>query len=235
LSEGLSPGDVGKELTEHGKRHADAHHAPDRRDVLISISEAIVLSVVTIVAAWSGFSAAKWKTESDLEIADGDVAHTQANRSFGQSLTIRGNDATAFNAWFGAYTAGRARAAAVAARQFRPGYRAAFEAWLATHPFTNHDAPPDPQSMPQYRLPGRARSVRLDAKADHLFEDGAHAAEYSDKYVRTTVILASVLFLVGIGTHFPSRGARIGLVAVGLALLGFAVVLIALLPAPGLG
>jgi hypothetical protein len=194
-----------------------------------------VLSLVTVIAAWSGFSAAKWKTESDLELADGDVAHTQASRAFDQSLTLRVGDATTFNAWFGAYTAGRMKAAEVAARRFRPGYRAAFDAWLATHPFTNADAPPGPQSMPQYRLPGRARSIRLDAKADHLFESGEHAASYSDQYVRTTVILASVLFLIGISSHFGVRGVRIGLLSVGVALLLFAVVLIALLPAPSIG
>jgi hypothetical protein len=89
--------------------------------------------------------------------------------------------------------------------------------------------------MPQYHLPGRAASALLDAKANHLFEKGEHSAEYADNYVRTTVILASVLFLIGISSHFPVRGARIGLISVGVALLIFAVVLIALLPAPTIG
>jgi hypothetical protein len=46
------------------------------------------------------------------------------------------------------------------------------------------------------------------------------------------VILASVLFLVGISSHFPLRGVRIGLVAVGAALLLFGAVQILQLPGP---
>jgi hypothetical protein len=47
-----------------------------------------------------------------------------------------------------------------------------------------------------------------------------------------TVILASVLFLVGISSHFPVREMRLGLVGVGMALLLVAAVQILILPAP---
>ena len=60
-------------------------------------------------------------------------------------------------------------------------------------------------------------------------------AEYgntSDKYVRTTVFLASVLFLIGISTHFPIRSGRYALIAVGLAVLVFSLVQLAQLPRP---
>ena len=86
--------------------------------------------------------------------------------------------------------------------------------------------------MPEYVPTGLADSRRLDAEADVLFAEGHEAAETADNYVRTTVILASVLFLVGISTQFPLRGVRYGLLAVGAGLLVFAVVLILLLPLP---
>ena len=50
--------------------------------------------------------------------------------------------------------------------------------------------------------------------------------------IRVTVILASVLFLVGISSHFPLRGVRIGLVTAGAVLLLFAAVQILQLPGP---
>ena len=37
-----------------------------QRDRLVAIFEAILLSVVALLAAWSGYSAAKWGTESSL-------------------------------------------------------------------------------------------------------------------------------------------------------------------------
>ena len=58
------------------------------------------------------------------------------------------------------------------------------------------------------------------------------AASNSDNYVRTTIFLASVLFLVGISSHFRVRGARIALVIVGASMMTLAIVLLATAPKP---
>ena len=57
-------------------------------------------------------------------------------------------------------------------------------------------------------------------------------ARTADKYIRDTVFLATVLFLVGISGHFRIRAARFGLIGVGAALLVFAVIQLTGLPAP---
>lgn len=226
VAEGLSPVEVGKELGEHAE-HADAQHGRT-----LPIAEAIVLSLVAIIAAWSGFSAAKWSTESSLNLAKASATRVKANRAFGESLVNRVGDATTFNAWFGAYITGKKQAVVVAERRFQPEYKPAFDAWLATHPFTNPNAPPGPAAMPQYKPKGEAQATALDHAADAYYDEGQHSAETADDYIRATVILASVLFLVGIGSHFPIKGVRIGLAAVGGALLLFAVIDIATLPWP---
>ena len=86
--------------------------------------------------------------------------------------------------------------------------------------------------MPQYKPPGAAETRRLDREADALFGQGEHAATNSDEYVRVTVILASVLFIVGISSQFPISAVRYGLVALGGALLVFGAVEILQLPGP---
>jgi hypothetical protein len=58
VPEGLSTAEVGKEIGEHG-RHAAAHQGAGRHGRVISITEAVLLSIVAIIAAWSGYSAAK--------------------------------------------------------------------------------------------------------------------------------------------------------------------------------
>jgi hypothetical protein len=121
---------------------------------------------------------------------------------------------------------------ALAVHRFRPEFRVAFDAWRATNPESNPQAPSGPTFMPQYRQPGLARAVRLDQEADEAFASGVTAAQRSDDYIRTTVFLATVLFLVGISTQFPLRGVRYGLVAVGAVLLVFSVVQLAQLPGP---
>jgi len=231
VAEGLSAVEVGKELGEHAQ-HTAGHGESGLHDRIISIAEALLLSIVTIVAAWSGYSAAKWGTESSLKLAKASATRTEANRAYQQALTVRVGDSTTFNAWFAAKIAHDADGARVAERRFRPGYRAAFEAWLATHPFSNPDAPAGPQAMPQYKPTGEAASKRLDAEADAHYAEGQHAAETGDNYIRTTVILASVLFLVGISSHFRIRSARLCLIVLGASLLVFAAILILQLPAP---
>ena len=234
MPEGLSATEVGKEIVEHAKHseHSGEHGDGSGHGRLIPIAEAVLLSIVTITAAWSGFSAAKWDTESSLKLAKASATRTKANRYFEEALTYRAEDATTFNAWFTAEIAGDKAAMRVAERRFRPPYRAAFVAWLATHPFTNPNAPPGPQSMPQYKPTGQALSQAFDAQADAYYAQGEKAARTGDDYVRVTVILASVLFLVGISTQFRLRGVRYGLIIVGTLLLLFACEQILSLPGP---
>jgi len=227
VSEGVSATDIGPELARHADEHRRARH-----DRLLSVAEAVVLSVVTLVAAWSGYAAAKWSTESRLKLAEAASVRSDASRAFQQALTLRVGDATTFNSWFAAYLVGDETSVAVAERRFRPEYRPAFRAWLATDPFTNPAAPPGPQSMPQYHPAGEAESRSLDAHAREAYAEGQHAGEVGDDYVRTTVVLASVLFLVGISSHFTIRPVRVGVLALASVLLLAAAVAIARLPAP---
>lgn len=227
MGEGLSATEIGQEVVHHARAHRDA---PAER--AISIAEAIVLSIVTLVAAWSGYAAAKWSTESRLEAADASAERASANRAFQQSLTLRAADVSMFNAWFAAYLAGDHNAALVAYKRFRPAYRVAFDAWLATDPFTNPNAPAGPSDMPQYTPTGEAESRAHDARARAADHESEHAGETGDDYIRTTVILASVLFLVGISTQFSIRKVRLGMLALGGVLLVVATVAILQLPTP---
>ena len=137
-----------------------------------------------------------------------------------------------FNAAETAYVAHNTKLFQLDLKRMRPGYRPAVEAWLALHPLKNPKAPPDPSYMPQYRVPQQALGVALSAHADALFSKGQSAAGTADKYVRLTVFLAAVLFLVGIGSRFPVRVARYGLVGVAAVLLVISVVQLLALPGP---
>ena len=227
MAEGLSARDVGKEIGAHAK---GVDH--DRRDRLLSIAEATLLSIVALLAAWSGYAAAKHSTESRVTFAEASTARTEASRANVDALELRNLDSSTFEAWFTAYTAGNERAMAIAERRFRPRFRVAFEAWRATRPEVNPQAPRGPTYMPQYVQPELARARTLDGQADEAFAAGASAGKTADDYVRATVFLAVVLFLVGISAHFPLRAARYGLIALGVVLLVVSVVQLASLPRP---
>src|SRR5205085_10884408 len=167
--EGLSATEVGKEIAEH-REHASGDHA--QRDRLIAIFEAVLLSVVALLAAWSGYSAAKWGTKSSLSLAKASSTRTKASLAQVQATQIRTLDSVSFNAAETAYTANDPRLFRLAVKRLRPGYRPAFTAWLALHPLKNPNAPPDPSYLPQYRIPQEAQGRALTAKADAYFAEG---------------------------------------------------------------
>src|SRR6478609_6262158 len=200
MAEGLTPSEAAKEL-EHHRHSEQGRHGETRREV-IAILEAVLLSVVTIVTAWAGYSAAKWGTESRLELAHASALRIEANRAFAIAAENRNFDASTF------------------------------DAWQATDPDHNPSAPPGPTYMPEYRQPQKDQANQLDRRADVETASGYHSASVADNYVRITVLLATVLFLVGIGSTFRVRQVRLVLASVGAVMLVTAVALIAQQPLP---
>jgi hypothetical protein len=229
MAEALSASELAGEISRH-KKHSDAHeHEGDDTDTgndtrshdrTLSIIEAVMLAIVALLAAYTGYASAKWNTESSVHLAEASAARTEANRAALNAQNLRDFDSTTFNTWFTAYVAGDSTAEAVAVRRFRPPFEVAFDAWLATNPFTNSKAPPGPTYMPQYKQPELAASAALDKKASEQYTLGVQAGSNADNYIRDTIYLATILFLIGIGGHFRFIRIRIGLVALsGLMML----------------
>ena len=115
-------------------------------------------------------------------------------------------------------------------RRFRPEYRAAFDAWLKTDPFHNPNAPPGPIFMPEYKNAMTARAAEHARLASAAQEEGTRAREQGDKYLRNTVLLATVLFLTALAQKFTVTRVRIGLIVVCGTLLVIALAFIATYP-----
>ena len=107
---------------------------------------------------------------------------------------------------------------------------------------STHGAPRSPRRIPT-RLGARPTCRNTDSRGSRRRRrwtsrrtrpspQARPRARTSDKYVRTTVFLASVLFLVGISTRFPLRGGRYALVALGAVLLVVSLVQLTQLPGP---
>jgi hypothetical protein len=108
----------------------------ERRERWITISESVLRSLVTLAAAWSGFSAAKWSTHSSVTLAKASADRAKSNRALLTAMELRNLDSTFLNAWLNAYAAGDQAVIAISERRFRPEFRVAFDAWRATEPET---------------------------------------------------------------------------------------------------
>jgi hypothetical protein len=84
--------------------------------------------------------------------------------------------------------------------------------------------------MPQYRNRLLARAAVLRGQASATFEEGTRARETGNHYVRTTVLLATVLFLIALSQRFRVMGVRLATFGVSLVLLGIALYSISTYP-----
>jgi len=84
--------------------------------------------------------------------------------------------------------------------------------------------------MPSYHNPNQQEADRLNALASETFDMGTQARENADKYVRDTVLFASVLFLIALAQRLKVVQARIALGAVACGLLAFVIVSVVQLP-----
>jgi hypothetical protein len=255
MAEGLNPIEAGKKLHEHGEKPhghggegsagsaGDKGHgggngdegdssggAGGRHPRIVQVCEAVLLAIVTLTAAWAGYSAARWSTESRVEIAQSSTLRNIATRDALEAISLRNFDSSTFNAWFIAFTLNNPQKEAIAERRFRPAFRIAFNAWMATDPLHNPHAPPGPTYMPQYKVPAQTQANALDNEATAKFNAGTQAGATSDNYIQITVFLAAVLFLVGIGSSFKLYGVRYALITFGAALLIISLVLISRQP-----
>jgi hypothetical protein len=183
---------------------------------------AIMLGVVAIATAWSGFQAARWDGEQAAKYVQASDLRVESARYSTQAGQVALYDTGVFNQWLNAYSHGETKLTSLYERRFRPEFKPAFQAWLATDPFNNPNAPPGPLLMPQYKLSLAEKATQLEADASRTFDEGQAANQQSDDYVLNTVILATVLFFIAIAERFEWRAVRsaILLVALGMLLLG---------------
>jgi len=191
---------------------------------------AFLLAFVAIATAWSGYQAARWDGHEAELYAQASTIRVRAD----QVLTLGGQqrllDVTTFNTWIEARFEGRTELTALYERRFSPEFKVAFDAWLATKPFSNPGAPPGPSFMPEYVNPQLEQGAELNELANRRFEEGTIARSRADDYIRTTVMLATVLFLIALSQRFRVRRVRYGVLGVAGGLMIFGLVTILTFP-----
>jgi hypothetical protein len=225
MAETVSPGEVA-----HTVVHGHKREHTDRRERLIEIGEAVLLAIVAISTAWSGYQTGKWDGHQASLYSLSSRYRVQADSATTLSGQQRLYDTNTFGFWLQAKSQGNEADAKLFERRFRPEYRPAFRAWIALDPLHNPKAPPGPILMPQYRNAAEERAVIRNRQAGEAFEAGTQARERGDRYLKITVLLATVLFLTALAQKFKVHSVRIALLVVCAVLLAIALVSIASYP-----
>ena len=134
----------------------------------------MLLAVATVATAWSGYQSTRWNGEQAkagaranalrIESAQGRGTREHPDRGRRRDLHAMGRMPTPQR---------QTQLADFYFRRFRKEFRPAVDAWVATRPLKNPNAPPTPFAMPQYQLAARAEAERLDAEAEALRRAGA--------------------------------------------------------------
>ena len=217
--------EVAHHLSEHHKEQPQtlAHE-------ILEIVEAIVLAVVAIATAWSGYQAALWTGHQAELYGLASRYRVQAEGAANVANQERLYNASTVVEWLKAEANGQKKLSDLFERRFLPEFRPAFESWKKTDPLNNPNAPAGPFFMPEYRSSKTDEAAKLNDKATESFEEGNRARQRSDDYVRVTVMLATVLLLTAISQRFKVRGVRIGLAVVAALLLCLPIYRILTLP-----
>jgi hypothetical protein len=175
----------------------------------IEILEAVILALVAVATAWSGYQAASWAGRRAGLYARADRLRVAAEGLATLAGEERIFDSDTFNSWLTAKLGGKEKEAEFFQRRFRDEYRPAFAAWLKTDPFNSAQAPPGPIFMPEYHNADHEHFLGLSKQATEVADQGAKSGETGDQYVRITVLLATVLLITAIGQRFRFKTVRI--------------------------
>jgi hypothetical protein len=230
VTEGLNP----VEVAEQQKRHREKGHEDQpttRSGRFLQIGEAILLSLVTVSAAWCGFAAAQYGTESRIDFSEAGQLRTDADSLLLSSLEIENMNQQNFNSWWVAYLLEDEAGMTFAETLFRPDFRASFDDWRSQGGPENKTVP-SPFLLESYERPLINAGQEKLAEANNLQAMGVSKGIHGDQYVRITVFLSGILFLVGISSTFSLHKVRYALISVGGILLIAAVWQIFTLPPP---
>ena len=153
----------------------------------VEIVATVLLAFAAVATAWSSYQANRWNGEQTKASSRVNALRIDAARAgtrpgpdpgrhrdvlpVGQRHSDRGTRARDFYA-----------------ARFRPEFRPAFDAWRATEPLTNTDAPPTPFAMDEYQLQARSDAERLDAQAEGLAAVVRRNIQRSANYVLGVVL-----------------------------------------------
>ena len=203
-----SVGPVGYVIRKLTQVRESGDTSPARLEV-VEIIEALILALVAVATAWSGYQAAQWAGKRAEDYSKANRLRVTAEGLATLAGQERIYDSDTFNSWLAARLDGKAEAAEFFERRFRDEYRTAFAAWMSTDPFKNAQAPPGPIFMPEYHNAKHEQFLGLNKQAAEIADQGTKSGETGDQYVRITVFLAAVLLITAIGQRFRFKSVRV--------------------------
>ncbi len=180
----------------------------------IEVIATTLLAVAAVATAWSGYQATRWNGEQAKASGRTNAIRIEAARAQGLAEAQKQVDVATFSQWVDAYALHRTQLADFYFKRFRTELTPAVNAWIATRPLKNPQAPLTPFAMPEYKQAAAADAARLDAAAEISAAEVRRDIQRSSNYVLAVVLFSVALFFAGIGTKINS--ARLGTITLAI-------------------
>ena len=188
-----------------------------RRD-WVELIAVVLLAFAAVATAWSSYQANRWNGEQAKASGRVNATRIEAARASGLANAQTQVDIATFVQWVDAYAQQKTTLADFYEQRFREEFKPAFQAWLATRPLRNADAPLTPFAMPEYRLAATATADRLDGEAEELSAQVRRNIQRSSNYVLSVVLFAVSLFFAGMSTKLSTPRLRVAMLSLGCIL-----------------
>jgi hypothetical protein len=187
----------------------------ERKDHRLEIAATVLLALAAIATAWSTYQSAVWRGKQAEAQSASIAARVESTRDAGVANRQAQVDLALFTQWIDAYAQHRTELTDFYRRRFRDEFVPAFEAWVATRPLRNPNAPLSPFAMPQYKLAASAKADALEEQAGEYSRIVQRNVDRSDSYMLAVVLFAISLFFAALSTRLPSRDVRVALLVFG--------------------
>ena len=235
--------------TIEGSTEADESQdaPPDKPTDRLEQVAVIVLALAVVFIAWAAFQAGKWSGEQSIKFSEAGAARTESTRFDTRAGQLAQIDIAMYIDWVTAlssdlrdglipeistqaYEPTRGTVSGFLYLRMRDEFVPALEAWLATDPVNDLNAPPTPFAMSEYAIADAAEADRLTMVADQAAVDARAANQTGDNYVLTAVLFAAVLFFAGVASRLENRWNRRFVNVVGIIIVVSGAVILIQLP-----
>jgi hypothetical protein len=171
------------------------------------IATAITLATAGLLSAWATYQSGLWDKRELEARATANARLTEASE-----LVLRAGQEEAINSamfleWIDALAAGQNLRADVLERHFPATFSAAFARWRASQPANMATASAETR-LPDFTGPSRTIAHKARALSRQAIAEAEASSKVGGRYDVANVVLATSLFLAGIGTALPSETAR---------------------------
>ena len=190
----------------------------------VELVATVLLAAAAVATAWSSYQATRWTGEQTKASSQTNAIRIDAARAQGLREAQTQIDVATFIQWVDAYARNERELAVFYRKRFRDEFKPAVNAWVATRPLRNSDAPLTPFAMPQYQLAAEADAKQLDADAEESAATVRQNIQRASNYVLGVVLFAVSLFFAGMSTRLKALRLRQITVAIGcMVFLGTAI------------